>query len=115
VIFHESISPYKSLSDFVSPNFNHSVLPHSFSDFPDSCSHPISHNFDISNYVPLANTDSISHSVPVSSSSIPSHVSNSDSISISLDRTPLDIVDPVSVRRSTRVKCKPGYLQQYHC
>jgi hypothetical protein len=39
---------------------------------------------------------------------------NSDSISIPLDHATLDIHDPVSVRSSTRVKCKPGYLQQYH-
>ncbi|XP_062149799.1 uncharacterized protein LOC133858355 [Alnus glutinosa] len=60
--------------------------------------------------------ESVSHPIP----HIPSHTSSVPIPHTSLDNA--DFVpnsvpvstDPIFVRRSTRVKCKPGYLQQYH-
>jgi hypothetical protein len=100
VIFHESVFPYH-------PNFK--------------LSHIIHHNIVLSNPIPDYDDNSVS---------IPNHVTdivNNPVLSISNDvsspnnhETHLDSVrnthiPSIPIRKSSRIKQKPGYLQNFHC
>jgi len=116
VVFYEHIFPFAhSLDSFVSPLSN----PTDISTFPST---------DGQFVFPLAFLDSSSPDIPFSSppvdtcpnsasSSIPDLVVSDSSVSIS-PSSPFVPTAPFSIpilRKSTRQKCTPGYLQQYHC
>jgi hypothetical protein len=103
VIFHESIFPYASNlfhtnSDgcFVLP------LPHSDSEFMNSESVSPS----IYDYVSHSNFESIPNSE--SESAIVNDISSTQHTSDS-------VVPSISIRKSSRIKRPPGYLQDFHC
>lgn len=90
VVFHETIFPYHSSFTTSNPHFHDIVLPVPFSDgdIPSSSS---------SNLNPVTSIpDSIADIVPDSG----------------IDHVPDSTLLP---RQSSRIKCKPRYLQDFHC
>jgi hypothetical protein len=110
VIFHEHLFPFdQTLGSIVfpsPPDFDISffpvtdgvfTLPPPFPDTPEYDNNFIIHN------------DSAAHTSPIPSSlTSPSSLSTSPSSSNILPYVP-------PLRKSTRTRCMPGYLQQYHC
>jgi len=87
----------------------------------DSFVYPISSNSDVSSF-PVSNGQFV---FPDSSPSdaihtSPNNPSSSDSVDISSSTLPSSVPADITpslppLRKSTRQKCIPGYLQQYHC
>jgi hypothetical protein len=94
VVFHEDMFPYHAHFQSSHPQYHNLVLPHSISDYDDiNLIHPRSSSFD---HVP--------HDSAFPSLSPP--IVQPVPVSISHDVHP--------IRKSSRVKCKPSYLQNFH-
>jgi hypothetical protein len=126
VIFHESIFPFaigllhSSSNGVFLPSNSHFVLPHPVSDLSQNHS---DFPFHSTPQIPLESPiQTQSESSPSHSAIQSSHPPDSEphySIPLSASDLVPDLVpNPISSslpRRSSRVKQKPGYLQQYHC
>jgi hypothetical protein len=109
VIFHESVFPYKSASNYDPLSFNPFVLPIPFSESTESSSPHI---------VPFFSPQSTDNAQPIDIVSSDVHHLPPDIVSGPIDIPSTDITsvtDIVPSRKSTRAKCRPGFLQDYHC
>jgi hypothetical protein len=103
VHFHESVFPFAYPHQFKSDGCI--VLPHSLSDAQNS---NVSSPFSASNNFPR---DSISPPpIPFVSSPIPDSAPN-----YVPESSIISVPSCIPSRKSTWQKCRPGYLQQYHC
>jgi hypothetical protein len=110
VHFHESVFPFAYPHQFKSDGCI--VLPHGPHSLFDAQNSNVSNPFSASNNSPR---DSISHPPILSvSSSIPDSVPNSVLDSVH-ESSITSVPDCIPFRKSTQQKCKPRYLQQYHC
>jgi hypothetical protein len=106
VIFHEHIFP------FASPKFEfdfngYLVIPKPLPDMQFNVSSNIPHNQSSIPIIPKPNDFVIQNSNPSNNFPTMSHPHNMPHLP---DSAPISIPP----RRSTRAKCKPGYMQNYH-
>jgi hypothetical protein len=114
-VFHESIVPYASYLDHSSTPINENVILPIPAVVPDISEEVTS--------IPVFVSDSFNHHSPISEthvSEIP--ISNESVPETSVSETPNSVSEtPTSsipcppLRKSTRIKSKPSYLQDFHC
>ena len=106
VVFHEFVFPYQSNS--CSSSSAHSI--------PLPCPPSISSDIFDSNL-----PHSTLHSAPISSNHLDDsviqvhHELDDEFVQDVLVEPPEPLVDPIPLRRSTRISKQPSYLQAYHC
>jgi hypothetical protein len=107
VVFHEDTFPYKSV---VSTNDNFPVLPYSILD-SDTCDHIVFPSSFTSNISPnIVSESNISPNI-VSVSNISSNINSNSDISSNINSNQCDFIP---IRKSSLVRHKPSYLQQFH-
>jgi hypothetical protein len=102
VIFHEHIFPFSSPKFKVDSN-SCLVIPKPLPDIHFNDSFPV-HTTQID-----LDVDNVFNQTSINSE-VSHNVSNSPNLT-----SPISIPISIPPRRSTRTKCKPGYLQHYHC
>jgi hypothetical protein len=122
-IFHETIFPYASYSDHTSTQLHDNVSPSitthipDFSEdvFPSSLSQPVTFNsipsFDISEPTTEPSVSETSAPIPQFSSVSDASAATDSPVSVSDHNHSIS----VPLRKSSRVKFKPSYLQDFHC
>jgi hypothetical protein len=122
-VFHETIFPYASYSDHTSTQLHDNVSPSitthipDFSEdvFPSSLSQPVTLNsipsFDISEPTTEPSVSENSAPIPQFSSVSDAHAATDSPVSVSGHNHSIS----APLRRSSRVKFKPSYLQDFHC
>jgi hypothetical protein len=102
VVFHEHIFPFSS-SEFKVDSNGCFVIPKPLPDIHFNESSPVhSTQTDL-------DVDNVFNQTSINSKVTP-NLSNSPNLT-----SPISIPISIPPRRSTRTKCKPGYLQHYHC
>ena len=119
VVFHESSFPFASVSTNIANPFVHTAVeascPTGVDGFvtPISIPDPASLDLDIVSY-PSTNVQSVSCAEPSHATS-PSPIQVPDSDPVHHSSTPVALVPPVPLRKSTRDIRPPAYLQEYAC
>jgi hypothetical protein len=111
VVFHEHIFPFAS-SKFEFDSNGYLVIPTPLPDIHFNASSNIPHNQSFNPTIPKPIVSDLHNPFP-DFEIFPNSAISPDSTN--LPHSSVSVPISIPPRRSTRAKCKPGYLQNYHC